>query len=566
MTLLLTKYFAGAFKLQLCVKQHHQMKKLLVTLMGLTFTIYCSGQNKPIDIANDPAGNPIYYSASAPTSNAGLILTIDKSTKWIEYHNTIPNQPLSNFVFLEGTKEIGLFLFVPEDSAKYYRYSIIEDNSRWLYSDATPKQGVKLNNIDKREKIDLGKFSVGDKTLTVEVSKITERNKVATVTIYNKPIKPAELYLTTLGITLKNGMRAINMSNQKDGFTFKIHDTVNVNSILLAIKPSDLTFIYHVYLKKLGSGQNLHISNNWNYGYFRGRNFTVYPDLVIEAPYFTTPGEYEISIIPRLSSSNYAKSFPAMASKIHFTVLKSATTFSKKDLLVWIAIIIIAIGAIAISAIYLNKRTNNNKLLAEQQQRDYAQLQLSAVRSQLNPHFMFNALSGIQNLMNRNEPDQANRYLARFARLTRSVLNNNDLVTLSGEKALLDDYLQMEQLRFCFKYTIDLDTRLDFSNIEIPAMLLQPIVENAVKHGVAKLGEDGIIAIHMAQQDHDLVIFITDSGKGFDPGEAGDGLGLALTKKRMALLNGIYKDATITLDIKSTPSNTTVTVTLSQWV
>ncbi len=542
------------------------MKKLLFIIISLAFTMYCWAQNKTINTSKILFGNSVYYSASKSTPHRGLALTIDKNTKWIEYQNTIPNQPLTNFVFLEGTKEIGLFLSVPEDSAKYFRYSIIEDNIHWLFSDATLKSGVKLHNIDRLESIDLGKFSVDNKTLTVEIYKITERNKVVTVTIYNKPIKPAELFLTLKGITTRKGQAVFHMENEKDGFKFKIHDTVNVTSILLSIKPSDLTFIYHVYLKKLSSGKNYHISNNWNYGYITGPENIVYPYLLVDASYFSDPGDYEIFITPQLSSGFNAKSFPSIATKIHFTVLKSAMTFSQKEMSVGIVIILIAACVIAGLVIYFIKRNNKHKLLAEQQQKDYAQMQLGAVRSQLNPHFMFNALSGIQNLMNKNEPDQVNRYLTKFARLTRSVLNNNDLISLTEEKALLDDYLQMEQLRFGFKYSIEFDSQLDLANTEIPAMLLQPIVENAVKHGIAELGENGIINIKMTQRDKDLIIFITDNGKGFDISQAGNGLGLTLTKNRIALLNSIYKGSAITLDIKSEPLNTTVTVTLFQWL
>ena len=537
------------------------MKKLLFIIISLTLTICSWTQEKNRNISTDPAGNPIYYSASTSTPYQGLALTIDKNTKWIEYHNTIPNQPLTNFVFLEGTKEIGLFLLLPEDSVQYYRYSIIEDNIHWLFSDATPDTSLKLHTYQRRVDINLGKFNVSNKTLIVEIYKITERNKVATVTIYNKPIKPAELFLTLMGITTKKGQSGFSMDNQKDGFKFKIHDTVNVTSILLSIKPSDVTFIYHVYLKNLSSGKKYHVFNNWNYGYIN-----VYPYLTIDADYFSNPGDYEISIIPQLSSGFNAKSFPSLATKIHFTVFKSARTFSQKEMSVWIVIILIAAGVIAGLVIYFMKRNNKHKLRAEQQQKDYAQMQLSAVRSQLNPHFMFNALSGIQNLMNKNEPDQVNRYLTKFARLTRSVLNNNDLISLTEEKALLDDYLQMEQLRFGFKYAIEFDPQLDLANTEIPAMLLQPIAENAVKHGIAELGENGIINIKMTQRDKDLIIFITDNGKGFDMSQAGNGLGLTLTKNRIALLNTIHKGSAIALDIKSEPLNTTVTVTLFQWL
>lgn len=83
-----------------------------------------------------------------------------------------------------------------------------------------------------------------------------------------------------------------------------------------------------------------------------------------------------------------------------------------------------------------------------------AKLKLNSIRSQLNPHFLFNALAGIQNLMNKNEIDNANKYLSKFARLTRNVLDDKELASLSQEKTLLNDYLQMEQFRFGFKYEL----------------------------------------------------------------------------------------------------------------
>ncbi len=108
------------------------MKKLFFLLISLALTTRGWAQEKNRDISTDSSGNPMYYSASISTPYRGLALTIDKSTKWIEYLNTISNQPFTNFVLLEGTREIGLFLIVPKDSVQYYRYSIIEDNVNWL--------------------------------------------------------------------------------------------------------------------------------------------------------------------------------------------------------------------------------------------------------------------------------------------------------------------------------------------------------------------------------------------------------------------------------------------------
>jgi LytS/YehU family sensor histidine kinase len=179
---------------------------------------------------------------------------------------------------------------------------------------------------------------------------------------------------------------------------------------------------------------------------------------------------------------------------------------------------------------------------------------------------MFNALSGIQNLMNKNETDQANRYLAKFARITRTILNNNELISLKDEQSLLDDYLQMEQLRFGFTYKVDVDQNLNAENVEIPAMLLQPFVENAVKHGIADMGKNGYIYLSMAGKNKDVVLTVTDNGKGFDAGQQNNGMGIALIKKRIALLNTVYGSSPVLLDIKPAPANTMVIITLTNWL
>lgn len=162
------------------------------------------------------------------------------------------------------------------------------------------------------------------------------------------------------------------------------------------------------------------------------------------------------------------------------------------------------------------KKKEAKKLVQQFKEKEITQLQLNSIRSQLNPHFLFNALAGIQNLMNKNEIDNANKYLSKFARLTRNVLNDKELVSLAQEKALLDDYLQMEQLRFGFSYEIKTDDNLDLENIEIPSMLLQPFVENAVKHGISQKANDGKITITFNKQANNLVLTITDNGNGFD--------------------------------------------------
>lgn len=217
------------------------------------------------------------------------------------------------------------------------------------------------------------------------------------------------------------------------------------------------------------------------------------------------------------------------------------------------------------------RRSSKIKLARSRQARESAQLQLKSVRSQLNPHFMFNALTSIQNLMNKSDTKAANHYLAKFADLTRTVLDssNQELISLEDELKILDDYLQMEQLRFGFQYHIIVDGNVNIANTEVPAMLQQPFVENAVKHGVALLHEEGRIRIHIYKDKKDLVLKVMDNGKGFNRGDiAGkpSAFGIRLSEERISLLNKVYKGPPSSLDIEPGVDGTTVTVRLASWM
>ena len=168
--------------------------------------------------------------------------------------------------------------------------------------------------------------------------------------------------------------------------------------------------------------------------------------------------------------------------------------------------------------------------------------------------------------MNKNDIDNANKYLSKFARLTRHVLDDKELISLSQEKKLLDDYLQMEQLRFGFKYEINQSGDLDLDNTDIPSMLLQPFVENAVKHGISQKAIEGKIVIEFIKQASNLLLNIIDNGNGFDTKNKNDGLGLLLTDRRITLLNSVYKQNHFTLAIQSNSHGTKIRLTLTDWL
>lgn len=214
---------------------------------------------------------------------------------------------------------------------------------------------------------------------------------------------------------------------------------------------------------------------------------------------------------------------------------------------------------------------SRRKIKKTQQQKEKVTLQLKAIRSQLNPHFTFNALNSIQNLMNKNDVEAANHYLTRFASLTRRVLTSgdNDMICLTDEITLLDDYLQMEQLRFGFTYKINVDDTLNKANIEIPFMLLQPFVENAVKHGVSALANKGLVEIDITRNVKNLVLLVSDNGSGFIESNLKPesmGMGLKLSRERIALLNNMNQNQAISLHVVSNNTGSKITVILADWL
>lgn len=200
------------------------------------------------------------------------------------------------------------------------------------------------------------------------------------------------------------------------------------------------------------------------------------------------------------------------------------------------------IGALLLAAIIglIYYFRTKNKQKQELNRRRIRELELRAIRSQMNPHFIFNALSSIQNLINRSANQEANKYLIDFSRLLRKVLATSEkkLVTLSDEIEQLQLYLKLEQLRFPFSYSLTVNENIQPDTIEIPGMLIQPFVENAVKHGIAPRGT-GEIIIRLSLQNQLLIIDITDDGPGLDT-DANGGFGIRAVTNEFEILKTLY--------------------------
>lgn len=145
-------------------------------------------------------------------------------------------------------------------------------------------------------------------------------------------------------------------------------------------------------------------------------------------------------------------------------------------------------------------------------------LKQKLLRSQMNPHFIFNILGSIQTFILQEDPEKASRYLAKFSKLVRNILDNSveEYVTLEREISTVENYLELQKIRYPgkFDYYIRVDERIVKEEVFIPPMLCQPFLENALEHGIKHRQDQGRIDVDLELREKNLVISITDDGIG----------------------------------------------------
>ncbi|XZF14544.1 histidine kinase [Chitinophagaceae bacterium MMS25-I14] len=203
-----------------------------------------------------------------------------------------------------------------------------------------------------------------------------------------------------------------------------------------------------------------------------------------------------------------------------------------------VAALVIALLLLIITGVVIFRR---RQLAAQLQQ---AELEQRLLRTQMEPHFIFNSLAVLQSQIRAGEQEKASKYLNQFARLLRSSLENSReaFVPLNEEVDALQNYLSLQAMRFeeVFNYHVDAYPGYEEDDISIPPMLLQPFVENAIHHGVQSLGRKGNIEISIRKQTETLICTISDDGKGYNPDTTSSGhksLSTIITQERLAILS-----------------------------
>lgn len=226
----------------------------------------------------------------------------------------------------------------------------------------------------------------------------------------------------------------------------------------------------------------------------------------------------------------------------------------------------------------LKLRLKNQKVLAKKDReineinfkRQLSDLEMKALQAQINPHFIFNCMSSINDMILEGDNQNASKYLTKFSKLIRLILENAEEteVSLKNELSLLEAYIQLEVLRFKgnITYNFHIDDHIDTEDTYLPGMALQPFVENAIWHGLQHKKEsgDGLININIAQKQNELICTIEDNGVGRDKAFElqkkavwkSKSLGLKITEERLKLLSKEFEKQLIRIiDLKDKTGN-----------
>ena len=272
------------------------------------------------------------------------------------------------------------------------------------------------------------------------------------------------------------------------------------------------------------------LSNNWT---ITKERTLQYPSLL--------PGNYTLQLFATNKFGVKSKTI-----EYHFTI----QTPLWRTPWFWFLVIIV-VFTILVTVIYWRyKRLQQRNFEKNKLKMQLANMEQQALQAQMNPHFIFNCLNAIQQLILAQETIKANNYLLHFSKLIRSTLDNSDkrFITLATEINYLQHYLILEELRFSssFDYEVNIAKGINTNSIYIPAMLLQPFIENSLRHGIRQLeNKKGIIRIAFEQLDNYLICEIIDNGIGRAAAEKlkssmhieYQSKGMSLTAKRVALLN-----------------------------
>ena len=253
------------------------------------------------------------------------------------------------------------------------------------------------------------------------------------------------------------------------------------------------------------------------------------------------PGKYVMQLKVRIGKEDWRKQIAQL-----IIIIKPPfwqTWWFWTSVIVTIVALIYSIVKLRVAAV------RNQERLKAAHEKQLLELEAKALRAQMNPHFIFNCLNSIKSLMQENEMDKGVTYLTTFSKLIRTLFNNADKkeISLYDEIETCKLYLQLEAMRFDskFSYAVNIDDSIDLKSVHVPALIIQPFIENAIWHGIVPKEKEGYVELSVAKTNGSIDITVNDNGIGREAskqnksssGFAHQSKGVNLTQSRLELDN-----------------------------
>ena len=221
---------------------------------------------------------------------------------------------------------------------------------------------------------------------------------------------------------------------------------------------------------------------------------------------------------------------------------------SEKQLVLFVFIAFAIAFAFFVFVWYRQKRENDFKMREAFMAREVAEVEMMALRAQINPHFIFNSLNSIYGFVQGNHKDVAAKYLVKFSALIRMILENSEHkeITLAEDLKVMELYIKMEQLRMqhSFDYKITIAGNADAENMMVPPMIIQPFIENSIWHGLNNHTQKGLLQLLVNVQGNNVHYVIEDNGSANSATEKSEveaakkkSMGVSITQQRLDVLN-----------------------------
>ena len=286
-----------------------------------------------------------------------------------------------------------------------------------------------------------------------------------------------------------------------------------------------------------------------------------------------SPGQYIFKLKAQMQGGNWKMS-PEEYTILIFPAWWQTKLFKIVSLILLIGVIIL-LSQLRIRSI---RRKEKQKLIHE---KEMLELESKALRAQMNPHFIFNCLNSIKALMQEKQTDKGVIYLTTFSKLIRTLFINADKreITLYDEVETCKLYLQLEAMRFDnrFAYSVNIDETIDLKSIYVPALIIQPFIENAIWHGIVPKETGGTVMLNVKKEKGNVKIVVDDNGIGREASQQNKSLtgithqskGVNLTQSRLELDNLLQqRKANLEIidkkDEKGIPKGTAVVITLAE--